>query len=54
MLILRTNLRWDDWKNRYYELKGHSSDIDLSKYVDMGLYTEFMTNNTKLKKVKLC
>ena len=44
----------DDWKNRYYELKGHSSDIDLSKYVDMGLYTEFMTNNTKLKKVKLC
>ena len=49
MLILRTNLRWDDWKNRYYELKGHNSDIDLSKYVDMGLYSESLTENTKLQ-----
>lgn len=39
----------DDWKNRYYELKGHNSDIDLSKYVDMGLYTETLSENSKLQ-----
>lgn len=39
----------DDWKNRYYELKGQNSDIDLSKYVDMGLYTETLSDNAKLQ-----
>ena len=45
----RVKAQRDEWKGRYYELKANQSDIDLSKYVDMGLYTDAVADRDRLQ-----